>query len=132
MPPKKKSTTDTLYIGIDLGTSRSAIVASTGKRQWVQSYVGWPKDFVAMKLLGESILFGQEALDNRLSVHLVRPLEQGVIRDGTVRDEEAVRELVHHLIEMVDPGSSQEIYAAVGVPAEALLISSSVSEPFSK
>lgn len=122
MPPKKKSTTDTLYIGIDLGTSRSAIVASTGKRQWVHSYVGWPKDFVAKKMLGKSILFGQDALDNRLSVHLVRPLEQGVIRDGTVRDEEAVRELVHHLIEMVDPGSSQEIYAAVGVPAEALRV----------
>ena len=120
MPAKKKSTTDTLYIGIDLGTSRSAIVASTGKRQWVHSYVGWPKDFVAQKMLGKSILFGQEALDNRLSLNISRPLEQGVIRDGTVRDEEAVRELVHHLIEMVGPGSSQEIYAAVGVPAEAL------------
>lgn len=122
MPPKKKSTNETLYIGIDLGTSRSAIVASNGKRQWVHSYVGWPKDFVAKKMLGESILFGQEAVDNRLSLHLVRPLEQGVIRDGTVRDEEAVRELVHHLIEMVSPGETQEIYAAVGVPAEALRV----------
>ena len=121
MPPKKKST-DTLFIGIDLGTSRSAIVASTGKRQWAQSYVGWPKDFVAQKMLGKSILFGQEAVDNRLSLHLSRPLEQGVIRDGTVRDEEAVRELVHHLIQTVDPGSAQEIYAAVGVPAEALRV----------
>ena len=32
-------------VGIDLGTSRSAIVASNGQRAWVESYVGWPKDF---------------------------------------------------------------------------------------
>lgn len=121
MPPKKKKN-DILHIGIDLGTSRSAVVASNGKRAWEQSYVGWPRDFVARKMLGKSILFGEEALENRLSVHLVRPLEQGVIRDGTIRDEEAVRELVHHLIELARPGSAQEIYAAIGVPAEALRV----------
>ena len=122
MPPKKKQPTDTLYIGIDLGTSRSAIVASNGKREWVRSYVGWPKDFVARKVLGKEILFGDDAVENRLSLNLVRPLEQGVIREGTVRDEEAVRELVHHLIELANPGSAQEIYAAIGVPAEALRV----------
>jgi len=122
MASKKGSTTKTLYIGIDLGTSRSAIVSSNGKRDWVQSYVGWPRDFVARKMLGESILFGKEALDNRLSVHLSRPLEQGVIREGTERDEEAVRELVHHLIERTNPGNASEIFAAVGVPAEALRV----------
>ena len=122
MPPKKKKNNNILHIGIDLGTSRSAVVASNGKRAREQSYVGWPKDFVAKKMLGKSILFGEEALENRLSVHLARPLENGVIRDGTIRDEEAVRELVHHLIEFADPGSAQEIYAAVGVPAEALRV----------
>ena len=122
MPPKKQITTDTLYIGIDLGTSRSAIVASTGKRDWLQSCVAWPKDFVAKKILGKPILFGEEAIENRLLVNLVRPLEQGVIRDGTIRDEEAVRELVHHLIKKVKPGSAQEIFAAIGVPAEALRV----------
>jgi rod shape-determining protein MreB and related proteins len=129
MATKKKTAASTngsadkiLYIGIDLGTSRSAIVASNGKREWVQSYVGWPKDFVAKKMLGESVLFGSNALENRLSLRLVRPLEQGVIRDGTQRDEEAVRALVHHLIEKVSPGKATEIYAAVGVPAEALRV----------
>ncbi|MBO6576525.1 MAG: rod shape-determining protein [Rhodothermales bacterium] len=127
MPAKKKTSTNgtadrTLYIGIDLGTSRSAIVASNGKREWVQSYVGWPKDFVAKKMLGRDVLFGSDALENRLSLRLTRPLEQGVIRDGTQRDEEAVRALVHHLIEQVNPGKATEIYAAVGVPAEALRV----------
>lgn len=127
MATKKKTSSNgtadrTLYIGIDLGTSRSAIVASNGKREWVQSYVGWPKDFVAKKMLGRDVLFGSDALENRLSLKLTRPLEQGVIRDGTQRDEEAVRALVHHLIEQVNPGKATEIYAAVGVPAEALRV----------
>ncbi len=119
---KKKASSNVLYIGMDLGTSRSAVVASSGKRDWVHSYVGWPKDFVARKHLGKDVLFGEEALSNRLSVHLSRPLEQGVIRDGTVRDEDAVRELVHYLIEAAAPGDSTEVYAAVGVPAEALRV----------
>lgn len=117
---KKKE--DILYIGIDLGTSRSAIATSTGKKKWVESYVGWPRDFIARKLLKKDILFGEEAVSNRMSVDLVRPLERGVIRDGTPRDLEAVRELIHHLIELVDPGEDQKIYAAVGVPAEALKV----------
>ena len=125
MAQKKTKATrkaDILHIGIDLGTSRSAIVASNGKRTWVESYVGWPKDFVSKKMLGEDILFGEKALDNRMSVTLVRPLENGVIRDGTARDEEAVRELIHHLIEEIGPEEGQRIQAAVGVPAEALKV----------
>lgn len=124
MPAKKakKESDDVLHIGIDLGTSRSAVSASNGKRQWIESYVGWPKDFVSRKLLGESILFGEDALKNRMSLNLVRPLEFGVIREGTERDEEAVRELIHHLIEMVEPKNGQKIYAAVGVPAEAMTV----------
>lgn len=123
MPPKKKSKADDiLYIGIDLGTSRSAVSASNGKRKWVESYVGWPRDFVARKMLGKSILFGEDALKNRMSVNLVRPLEYGVIREGTARDEEATRELIHHLVELAEPGEGQAIYAAVGVPAEALKV----------
>src|SRR5690606_17537965 len=59
---------------------------------------------------------------NRMSLEVIRPLESGVIRDGTPRHEEAVRLLIHHLIEMASPKEGQKIYAAVGVPAEALRI----------
>ncbi len=118
----KSTNSDALHIGIDLGTSRSAIVASNGKKDWVESYVAWPKDFVAKKMLGEDILFGSNALENRMSVTLVRPLENGVIRDGTARDEEAVRELIHHLIDLVQPEDGQRVQAAIGVPAEALKV----------
>ncbi len=124
MPPKKKAKGEDniLYIGIDLGTSRSAVSPSNGQRRWIESYVAWPKDFVAQKLLGQRILFGEEAVKNRMSVHLTRPLEFGVIKEATPRNEEAVRELIHHLIQMATPEDGQQVYAAVGVPAEALKV----------
>ncbi|HRP97077.1 MAG TPA: MamK family actin-like protein [Rhodocyclaceae bacterium] len=114
-----RSVSDKLYIGIDLGTSRSAIAASNGKRTWIDSYVGWPKDFVARKALGAPVLFGDEALKHRLSLELNRPLEHGVIKEGTARDQEAIRELIGHMVELVEPGDGQEIHAVVGVPAES-------------
>lgn len=113
------SVSNRLTIGIDLGTSRSAIAASNGTRAWMESYVGWPRDFVARKALGASVLFGEAAVKNRLSLDLVRPLEHGVIKEGTARDQEAVKELIHHLIEQIAPGNGQDVCAVVGVPAES-------------
>lgn len=123
MPAKKHSTTDeALSVGIDLGTSRSAVASSGGKRKVVESYVGWPKDFVAQKMLGERVLFGDNALEHRLSVNLVRPLENGVIKEGTELDEESVRELIGHLVDLAGAQDGQKVHAAVGVPAEALKV----------
>lgn len=110
---------ESLYVGIDLGTSRSAVSTSRGNRKWVESYVGWPKDFVARKLLGERVLFGEEALAHRLSLILCRPLEHGVIREGTEKNEESVMELIGHLIRLAEPKSGDKLYTAIGVPAEA-------------
>ena len=39
--------TDVLYVGVDLGTSRSAVAGSNGVRDMVASVIGWPKDRVA-------------------------------------------------------------------------------------
>src|SRR5262245_60395606 len=69
-----------LYIGMDLGTSRTSIAASNGVRETVYSVVGYPKDVVARKLLKADALFGTDALAKRLSVDLYRPLEKGVIK----------------------------------------------------
>ena len=122
MPAKKasKSSSKPLHVGIDLGTSRSAAAASNGKNAWVESYVGWPKDFVARKTVGKDVLHGEEAVRHRLSLDLVRPLEGGVIRDGSERDQEAVRELIRHLLAEVRSSEGQPVRAAIGVPAEAL------------
>jgi rod shape-determining protein MreB and related proteins len=116
---------EVLFVGIDLGTSKSAVSTSRGNKKWVESYVGWPKDFVARKLLGQRVLFGEDALNHRLSLQLCRPLEHGVIKEGTEKDEESVMELLGHLITLAEPKNSEKIYAVVGVPAEALKVNKS-------
>ena len=113
---------DDLFVGIDLGTSSSAIVASNGKKSWVESYVGWPKDFISEKVIGKPVLFGTEALKYRLSMDVYRPLEHGVVKEGTEKEEESVRELIRHLIGLVKPGKEQKVLAIVGVPAEAFKV----------
>ena len=69
-----EETNETLCIGIDLGTSRSSISASNGERHVVDSYVGWPLDMVARKLVKKTVLVGREALDARSMLDLRRPL----------------------------------------------------------
>src|SRR5580765_1837357 len=95
-----EETNETLCVGIDLGTSRSSISASNGARHVVDSYVGWPVDMVARKILKKEVLFGKDALDNRPMLELLR-----------------------HLIGLAGPREGQKVYAVVGVPARALRVS---------
>jgi rod shape-determining protein MreB and related proteins len=117
-------------VGIDLGTSRSSISASNAQRHVVDSYVGWPLDMVAKKVLKKNVLIGREALENRPMLDLHRPLEQGLIKDGSEKDAAAVRELLRHLLSLAGVDSSDrdarnghKLRAVVGVPAEALRVS---------
>jgi rod shape-determining protein MreB len=118
----ENSVETTLHVGIDLGTSRSAIAASNGTKSWVQSYVGWPKDFIAAKVLAKSVLFGADALEHRLSLDVCRPLERGVLKEGIEKSEDAVKEILKHLISLANPAPGQKIKAIIGVPSEALKV----------
>jgi rod shape-determining protein MreB len=69
-----------LYLGIDLGTSRSSVAASNGQRVTISSHVGYPKDVVSRKLLKKDVLFGEEAVEHRLSCNFYRPLAAGVLK----------------------------------------------------
>ena len=121
-----------LYIGIDLGTSRTSVAASNGVREMTWSYVGYPKDAVAMKMLKKSKIFGREAVDKRLSLNLCRPFEKGVIKymkneDAGLSKEEmdrhlaAARDLVRHAISLAKPRKDELIYGVIGAPAQASL-----------
>ena len=118
---------ETLCVGIDLGTSRSSISASNGERHVIDSYVGWPLDMVARKVVKKSVLVGREALDNRPMLDLRRPLERGVMKDGSEKDQEAVQEILRHLISLAgikQKGKNKsKVRAVVGVPAEAFRVS---------
>jgi rod shape-determining protein MreB len=113
---------DVLFVGIDLGTSRSSISAGNGQRQWIESYVGWPKDFVAAQVVGKPVLFGSEVLEHRLMVDVCRPLQHGIIKEGIDRSEEAVKEIIRHLIELAGPAAAQKVHAVVGVPSDSLKV----------
>ena len=122
----KQGDKSVLYVGIDLGTSRSAISTSDGVRKVVESYVGWPVDMVARKVLKHDIVIGEEALKLRPMLDMHRPLENGLIKEGSEKDAEAVRQLMKHLVLMagVDRrgGNNTQVRAVVGVPAEALRV----------
>src|SRR6266566_5159963 len=117
--------TEILHVGIDLGTSRSAISASNGERFVVDSFVGWPADMVAKKILKRAVLIGHDAVTNRTMLDLHRPLERGLLKEGSDKDIEAVRELLKHLLGLVGVKANgkvdaESVRAVVGVPAAAL------------
>ncbi len=108
-----------LSVGIDLGTSQSAIATSSEARYVVDSYVGWPVDMVARKVVKKAVLIGSEAIENRSVLDLHRPLEQGLIKEGSEKDVAAVKEILGHLIGLATEGSKEaRVRAVVGVPAE--------------
>ena len=111
-----------LNVGIDLGTSRSAISGSTGDQFVVDSFVGWPTDLVARKVLKRDFLIGREALEHRTMLDLHRPLERGLLKEGSDKDVQAARELLRHLLSLVKRknGKAQPVRAVVGVPAATM------------
>jgi rod shape-determining protein MreB len=112
-----------LSVGIDLGTSQSAIASSADSRYVVDSYVGWPLDMVARKVIKKKVLIGGDALENRTLLDLHRPLEQGLIKEGSEKDVAAVKEILGHLIGLAKKGQEeQKTRAVVGVPAETLRV----------
>ena len=122
MAADKHPSANVLSVGIDLGTSHSAISSSAGEHFVVESFVGWPADLVARKVLQRDVLIGHEALENRTMLDLHRPLERGLLKEGSAKDVEAARELLRHLLSLVTHGNGkgQSIRAVVGVPAAAL------------
>lgn len=119
-------TTNALSVGVDLGTSRSAVSASSGGRHLVLSYVGWPLDMVARRVVKRDVLIGEDALEHRLMLDLHRPLERGLIKEGSEHDARAVRELLRHLLALAGAEEARAegipVRAVVGVPAEAMRV----------
>ncbi|MBK7877460.1 MAG: rod shape-determining protein [Planctomycetes bacterium] len=115
-----------LYLGIDLGTSRTSVASSNGQRVTISSHVGYPKDVVAQKLLKKDVLFGDEAVDNRPALDFYRPLAHGVIKATsnerrTSRATDAAADLIREIIRLSDPRKDELVYAVIGVPAQAAI-----------
>lgn len=118
---KTKDVLDAVFLGIDLGTSRSAICTSNGSQKWVRSIIGWPKDFVSRRLLKKPVLIGDEVYEHKLALDIHRPLERGIIKTGTEKSEESAMILLKHLINsgLESAKEYKKSYAVVGVPSMA-------------
>jgi rod shape-determining protein MreB len=119
-----------LHIGIDLGTSQTAIAGDNGVRTFLPSYVGFPKDAVSQRMLGKDAVFGEEALKHRMALDLYRPLNQGVIsysdepeKNGAEyqRSLRVARELLKHAVHLAAGKKTENtvIRGVIGTPAMA-------------
>ncbi|HIJ58058.1 MAG TPA: hypothetical protein HPP41_00115 [Deltaproteobacteria bacterium] len=119
-----------LNVGIDLGTSRSAIAADNGTRTFISSCVGFPKDIVSRKMLGTEIVFGDEALKNRLALDLYRPFDRGVLNHSDSSEKHpkeygkaksVAKELLKHLVGLTTEEETGDLIlrGVIGAPSLA-------------
>ncbi len=118
----RKGGNQVILLGFDLGTNKSCVIAgsagdndiSIGKI--IPSVVGYVKSGIVNGIIpgNVDVLFGEEALKNRLHVNIARP-----VLDGIVGDERAIRDFMKHVRGVVDPSGQAEIRAVIGVPANA-------------
>lgn len=125
------------YIGMDLGTFKTSVASSSGVREVVYSAVGWPKDHVARTMLGRELVFGQDIVDQRLALNVVRPFEKGILKYGTgsnaglsqekvERHMKAARLLVEHAVNITRPPEGMPVYGVIGAPSRASVLNKKV------
>lgn len=125
------------YIGMDLGTFKTSVASSTGAREVIFSAVGWPKDHVSQTMLGRDIVFGQDIVDQRLALNIVRPFEKGVLKynqcadagippEQAVKHKEAAQLLVEHAVALTRPPKDQPIYGVIGAPSRASILNKKI------
>ena len=73
---------DRLYVGIDLGTYQSTIASSAEALMTIETIVGRPKDPVARNMLGRDVLFGEDAIKNKLACNQPLPADGQRCRTG--------------------------------------------------
>jgi rod shape-determining protein MreB len=125
------------YIGMDLGTFKTSVVSSNGRRDALQTVVGWAKDHVARSMLGCDILFGDEVMRQRMALDVVRPFAHGALKyndsgetglseERVEKHKEAARLLVAEAIRRTEPASDGHVYGVIGAPSRATLLNKQV------
>jgi rod shape-determining protein MreB len=124
--PKTPGGKNQLILGIDLGTSQTAVISNRGCKSMFMSVVGYPRDIIATKLFEDIHVIGEEALNNQSSLDLYVPLENGTIKEASERDLDTARILLKHVVELAEPQPDDEICCIIGVPAQASMMNKEI------
>ncbi|MEE9503549.1 MAG: MamK family actin-like protein [Thermodesulfobacteriota bacterium] len=124
--PRAVKKRDQLILGIDLGTSQTAVMSDRGHQSMFMSVVGYPKDIIAVKLFEGTHIIGEDALNNQSSLDLYVPLENGTIKEAGDRDLDTARILLQHVVELTQPRSRDKIGGIIGVPAQASMMNKEI------
>jgi rod shape-determining protein MreB len=128
---------ETVYVGMDVGTFKTSIASSTGVRDVLFSAVGWPRDHVARTMLGRDVVFGRDIVEHRLALDIIRPFEKGVLkyndheaagvrRENVAKHAEAARLLVEHAVALTRPPKGTPVYGVIGAPSRASVLNKKV------
>ncbi len=120
--PRRMGERRRLLVGFDLGTNASCVLAGpaetrdTTVSKVIPSVVGYAREGLVDGIIAgnATTLIGEEALNHRLQLRMVAPLE-----DGIIAHRDAARDFIQRLRAVVDPAGGAEIRAVVGVPANA-------------
>ena len=111
-----------VLVGFDLGTNASCILAgpAEGKDATVSkvipTIVGYAREGLVDGIIAgnATTLIGEDALNHRLQLRTVAPLQ-----DGIIADPESAKDFIQRVRAVIDPTGAAEIRAVIGVPANA-------------
>ncbi|MCA9188078.1 MAG: rod shape-determining protein [Pirellulaceae bacterium] len=124
----------TTYIGMDLGTLKTSVVSSCGRRHVMDSAVGRPKDVIAQAMLRADVVWGDKIREHRRALEVIRPFAKATLKfvaaDTAGLDDRslencqwAAEQLVRHAIESTNPPQDSLVWGVVGIPSRAGQIS---------
>lgn len=125
------------YVGMDLGTFKTSVASSNGKREVLPSAVGRPKDHVARAMLGRDVIYGKDIQEQRLALEVIRPFQKGVFKyldhgEAGVPEEliekhrEAARLLVKQAVSLTEPAEGLPVFGVIGAPSRATILNKKV------
>ncbi|MEE9503548.1 MAG: MamK family actin-like protein [Thermodesulfobacteriota bacterium] len=112
-----------LCIGVDLGTSWTAVMSESNVKHNDRTVVGYPKDIIGRHVVGSNFVFGEDALRQKQSLSLYYPLESGVVKDTTDEDIAAATAFLTYTVSLVRPRPDEQLCGIIGVPARASIVS---------